>query len=275
MKHAGIVVNQDKSGAVKLLQTLRVWFDQKKIPVSDSVSKPIESWPAELDLVICLGGDGTLLKTITLLESRPVPVLGVNLGSLGFLTEIKQEEVFEELERFIAGASEIEERLKLKCVLESGEKKIRQEFIALNDVVISREGLTRMLRLSVCVNDERLTSFAGDGVILASPTGSTAYSLSAGGAVVYPTLEALLITPICPHASSLRPMVVSSHEKINVNMIKGIKGARAAVTIDGQIDVEIDDTFTVQVTRDAVAVKLIKSSRRGYFESLRENFRFP
>lgn len=275
MKHVGVVVNQDKNGAVKLLNSLHAWFEKNNLKGYDSIETPISQWPDDLTLVICLGGDGTLLRTISLLKNRAVPVLGVNLGRLGFLTEIKQDEVFEELEKFIRGSSEIEERLKLNCLVTSRERNYREEFIAFNDVVISREGLTRMLRLSVNVNEERLTSFAGDGVIIASPTGSTAYSLSAGGAVVYPTLEALLITPICPHVSSLRPMVVSSHEKINVNMIAGIKGARAAVTIDGQIDVEIDDTFTVQVTRDIAAVKLIKSSRRGYFETLRENFRFP
>lgn len=275
MKHVGVVVNQDKNGAVKMLSSLHAWFEKHQLKGYDSIATPIDRWPEDLSLVICLGGDGTLLRTISLLKNQAVPVLGVNLGRLGFLTEIKQGEVFDELERFVQGGSEIEERLKLNCVVTSTERGYREEFIAFNDVVISREGLTRMLRLSVKVNEERLTSFAGDGVIIASPTGSTAYSLSAGGAVVYPTLEALLITPICPHASSLRPMVVSSSEKINVNMIAGIKGARAAVTIDGQIDVEIDDTFTVQVTRDAVPVKLIKSSQRGYFETLRENFRFP
>lgn len=275
MKHVGIVVNQDKAGAVKLLGELHTWFDQRGIKAVDSAQHAVEAWPEDIELVICLGGDGTLLRTIGLLKDRAAPVLGVNLGSLGFLTEIKQNEIFEELERFIAGKSEIEERLKLKCTISSQEKQSTQQHVALNDVVISREGLTRMLRLAVNVNDERLTGFAGDGVIIATPTGSTAYSLSAGGAVVYPTLEALLVTPICPHASSLRPLVVSSHEKINVNMIPGIKGARAAVTIDGQIDVEIDDTFTVQITRDEKPVKLVKSSQRGYFETLRENFRFP
>ena len=141
--------------------------------------------------------------------------------------------------------------------------------------MISREGLSRILHLEIHVSGEKLTSFSGDGVIIASPTGSTAYSLSAGGAVVHPKLEALIITPICPHASALRPIVVSASEKILVKMHASRGMGKALVTADGQENLEIDDSYTIEVMRSNVPLKLVKSSRRSYFATLRKNFKFP
>jgi len=271
----GIVVNRGKLEALKLLKELHRWSETHGISVFDSVDEPSLEWIPKCSLIVCLGGDGTLLAVARRMTKQSVPILGVNLGNLGFLTEIKQKEVFEELDNFFSGRSEIEERLLLSCLAESSARKIRKRFTALNDVVISREGLARLLRLKVQVSGEELTSFSGDGVIVATPTGSTAYSLSAGGAVVHPILSVMMITPICPHASSLRPMVVASHEKIRINLQNAGQGIKALLSADGQENLEIDTTFSVEVTRSDVPLRLVKSSRRGYFEALRENFKFP
>lgn len=275
LKAAGIVVNRNKEGALSLLEGLKKWFSSKNIAVYDTIQAPLESFLPKIGLVVCLGGDGTLLAAAGKMRRDSVPILGVNLGKLGFLTEVKQEEVYEELDHFCSGRSSIEERLTLLCRAVHKNPALCREFIALNDVVVSREGLTRMLHLSVRVGEEKLTRFSGDGVIVATPTGSTAYSLSAGGAIVHPSLSAMVITPICPHASSLRPMVVSSEEVISVFIDSGRPDMKALLTIDGQGDLEIDAGYSIQVTRSTIPVRLVTSSRRSYIATLRENFKFP
>ncbi len=275
MQKVGIVINPNKPGAFELLPKLREWLEKRDHKVADTTAQSIEDVARDAALLICLGGDGTLLSIASRLREKPVPVLGVNLGSLGFLTEVKQSEVFEELQSFFLGQSHTEERLMLSCASRNEKHKKQSRLVALNDMVISREGLSRILHLEIQVSGEKLTSFSGDGVIIASPTGSTAYSLSAGGAVVHPALEALLITPICPHTSALRPIVVSAKEKITVKL-HGARGAsKALLTADGQENLEIDDSYIVEITRANMPLVLVKSSKRNYFATLREKFKFP
>lgn len=275
MPKIGIVVNQNKKGALELLSKLRDWLAKRDNEVADTTSQPMESVIENSALIISLGGDGTLLSIAPHLKNNPIPVLGVNLGKLGFLTEIKQEEVFEELGAFFLGTSQIEERLMLSCTASSTKHKKERRLTALNDIVVSREGLSRILRVEVQVSKDKLTYFAGDGVIIATPTGSTAYSLSAGGAVIHPRLEAIIITPICPHASSLRPIVVDASEKITVKIHQAGMSSQGLLTADGQENLEIDDSYIVEITRAATSLRLVKSSKRSYYSSLRENFKFP
>ncbi len=271
----GIVVNQNKQGAVQLLDELSDWLRKRDMEVADSKHKSLDEVVSGSDLVVCLGGDGTLLRVAAHMKGRSVPVLGINLGSLGFLTEVKQSEVFEELQAFFLNQSQIDRRLMLSASAKSEKTKQERRLVALNDIVISREGLSRMLKLEVRVAGEKLTSFAGDGVILATPTGSTAYSLSAGGSVVHPKLEAIMITPICPHSSALRSMVVAADEKISVRIQPSGGTLKALLTADGQENFEIDDSYTVEVMRSSTPLQLVKSSKRSYFATLRENFKFP
>lgn len=275
MKKIAIVVNQKKTGASELLAKLRGWLDKRDVEVSDTTTSPVDEILSDAALVICLGGDGTILSVAGHMKEKSVPILGVNLGNLGFLTEVKQSEIFEELNTYFLGQSQIEERLMLSCSARSEKTKKERRFVALNDIVISREGLTRILHLEVNIAGEKLTSFAGDGVIIATPTGSTAYSLSAGGAVVHPKLSAIIVTPICPHASALRPMVVGGDEKISVKIQANPEGKKALLTADGQENLEVDDSFSIEMTRSNTCLKLIKSSKRSYFATLRENFKFP
>lgn len=276
MKKIGIVANPRKSGAAELVPKLKSWLEKRECLTADTYLESIENVLRDAELVICLGGDGTLLSVAGHMKEKSIPVLGINLGALGFLTEVKQDEVFEELSTFLSGAAVVEERFMLSCRVQSEKTKRERRLLALNDIVVSREGLSRILRLEVRVSGEKITSFAGDGMIIATPTGSTAYSLSAGGAVVHPKLEAILLTPICPHASALRPIVVSADEKISVRIQGGTQeAAKALLTADGQENMEIDDSFIMEITRANTPLKLVKSSKRSYFATLRENFKFP
>lgn len=275
MQKIGIVINQNKAGAVELLSKLRAWLEKRDVQVQDTLTRSIDEILQDSLLIICLGGDGTILGVAGHMKERSIPILGVNLGSLGFLTEVKEGEVFEELNAFFLGSYSVEERLMIACTARSEKEKKTRRFVALNDIVVSREGLSRLVRLEVNVSGEKLTSFSGDGVIIATPTGSTAYSLSAGGAVVHPKLDAIVITPICPHASALRSIVVGGDEKISVRLQGYKHGEKALLTSDGQENLEIDDSYIVEVTRSNTPLRLIKSSKRSYFSTLRENFKFP
>ena len=276
MKKIGIVANPRKTGAAELVPKIKDWLGKRECRVSDTYSEPVETVLEGADLIICLGGDGTLLSAAGHMRMKSIPVMGVNLGALGFLTEVKQGEIFEELSAFLSGVSSVEDRLMLSCTVQSRKTRLERRLLALNDIVISREGLSRILRLEVRVSGEKITGFAGDGMIVATPTGSTAYSLSAGGAVVHPKLAAILLTPICPHASALRPIVVSADEKISVCIQSGSQDSiKGLLTADGQENMEIDDSFNIEITRANTPLKLVKSSKRSYFETLRENFKFP
>lgn len=275
MKKAGIVVNPKKPHAREWLVKLREWFQKRGVEVHDTEESPLEEILKWASLVVCLGGDGTILRVANQMRERSLPVLAVNIGSLGFLTEVKAEEMFDELQTYLLEKSEIEERLMLTCSARSEKNRMDRRFQALNDIVVAREGLTRLLRVRIDVNGEALTNFRGDGVIVATPTGSTAYSLSAGGAIVHPKLEAIVITPICPHASALRSLVVRADERITIGIQGEREGERAVLTADGQENVEVDETATIEITRSSVPFRLVKSSKRSYLETLRENFKFP
>lgn len=275
MEKIGIVVNLRKPNAEKWLGELRSWLSKRDVEIRDTVTSSMEEVLKEASLLVCLGGDGTILRLANQMRERPVPVLAVNIGSLGFLTDVKTDEMFDELQTYFLGQCPIEERLMLSCAAKGGRSRIERRFQALNDLVVSREGLTRLLKVRVDVSGETLTSFSGDGVIVATPTGSTAYSLSAGGAVVHPKLEAVIITPICPHASALRSLVVGADERITISIQCEGDGEKALLTADGQENVEVDEATSIEITRSPIPFRLVKSSKRNYFETLRENFKFP
>lgn len=270
-----IVINPNKPGASKLSKKIRGWLKKRRISVRDNSADTIKELADWATLMICLGGDGTILSVARQVRSSSIPILGVNLGHLGFLTEFKDDEVFDALESFLKGKYEFEQRIILSCRAENLKTRRHMDLVALNDMVISREGLTKLLDVDVFISGEKLTAFRGDGLIIATPTGSTAYSLSAGGAIVHPHLDALIITPICPHASSLRPLVVRSDVSLTVKIRTIREGEKALLTADGQESFEIDDSYNVQITRARHTVKLLKNKKRSYVATLRENFRFP
>ena len=274
MKTVGIVINKKKQGVIELAEKVRVWLEKRDLTVLDSLTSSLEQITEVADFIISLGGDGTMLSIVSHLKNRSIPVLGVNFGKLGFLTEVKEEEIFEELAAALH-QPQIDERLMLSCTVWSKKLKSERRFLALNDIVVSREGLARILRLEVLISGEKFVSFRGDGVIISTSTGSTAYALAAGGAVVHPKVDAFIITPICPHTLSLRPIVIAADEKITIHVDISEPQEKALVTADGQEKLEIDDSYIVEVNRSNAPFKLVKSTKRSYLETLRENFKLP
>ncbi|MBI4971218.1 MAG: NAD(+)/NADH kinase [Candidatus Omnitrophica bacterium] len=271
----GLVVNKDKAGSSELLATLAEWLTKRECRILSSQSEAVDRILKEADLIICAGGDGTLLHVANRMIEREIPLLGVNLGSLGFITEVKKDEVIEELKSVFAGHFDIEERSMLVCNVRDEKSKLNRRFQALNDIVINREGLTRYMRVEIRIGSELFTSFSGDGVIIATPTGSTAYSLSAGGPIVHPSLDVMIVTAICPHVSSLRPIVVPGSEKIVAKVVCDDPRERALLAADGQDTIEVGDDSVIEMTQSSTKLKLIKSSKRSYFETLREKFKIP
>lgn len=275
MHRIGVVVNPKKLNAQKWLTELRAWLSKRSVEVKDTLESSLEEVLKEASLLVCLGGDGTILRLANQMKERSIPVLAVNVGSLGFLTEVKTEEMFDELQTYFLEKSQIEERLMLACSARSEKHRTERRFQALNDIVVSREGLTRLVRVRVELNGETLTKFFADGVIVSTPTGSTAYSLSAGGSIVHPKLEAIVVTPVCPHALALRSLVVRADERITIGIECDREGEQALLTADGQENMEVDETTSIEITRSPLPFQLIKSSRRSYVETLRENFKLP
>lgn len=271
----GIIVNPKKPDALKWLEELRHWLAKRSVEFEDNINSSFDKVLAEASLLVSLGGDGTVLRVANHMRERSIPVLAVNIGSLGFLTDVKTDELFDELQTYFLEKGGAEERLMLACSVQSEKNETERRFQALNDIVVSREGLTRLLDIRIEVSGETVTHFSGDGVIIATPTGSTAYSLSAGGAIVHPSLDAFIITPICPHALALRSVVVRADERVIVGIECDREGEKALLTADGQDNIEVDETSTVEITKSSIPFQLIKSNRRSYFETLRENFKFP
>lgn len=231
-----------------------------------------EAIPRNVDLVVVAGGDGTLLSVARTAAPRGIPILGVNLGSLGFLTELQPEELFHNLERVVAGHYDIEERRTLRVRLRRGRKKIR-EHNALNDVVLAKSALARMINLEVSVDRHAVASYTSDGLIISTATGSTAYSLSAGGPILDPRVRAFIVTPICPHSMSYRPLVVPGSVEVRVRL-HASTDEEVFVTLDGQIGYPVLTGETVLVDEHPSPVKLVRVSGRSFFEVLRRKLRW-
>lgn len=254
---------------------LKEWLLKRDLRVLEGNEQTLDAVIREADLIVCLGGDGTILRLAGRMIQRIIPVLGVNMGSLGFLTEVKVDEVFDELKLILSGQYEIENRLMLSCLARREGGSVERRFQALNDIVINREGLTRYMYVDLKSNGERVTRFPGDGLIVATPTGSTAYSLSAGGPIVHPGLNTIIATPICPHVSALRSIILSADKKIEIQITCDREQDKALLTADGQESVQIDKHFTVEITASENKFPLIKSSKRSYLGTLQEKFKIP
>lgn len=229
--------------------------------------EPIEEIGAQIDLAIVIGGDGTLLHVARKLMDSEVPLIGVNLGRLGFLTDIPAEDMFTEIQSILNGEFETEERFMLSAeIMRNG--KITHTNIAFNDVIIGKGELSRMIELEVFGDGEFVYSMRGDGIILATPTGSTAYAMSAGGPILHPDLPAIALVPICPHTLSNRPIVVNSDCVIEI-VIRGDNTQRPYVTFDGQEMYALETEDRIYVRRAEKPVHLIHPANRSHYDVLR------
>ncbi len=230
--------------------------------------------PEAIDCAIVLGGDGTIIQTANDLMTHDIPILGVNLGTLGFLAEIEEQNALEALERLFRDDYRIENRIMMMgdVLCDNGQGlQVKEPGYALNDVVITRKGFSRIINLGIYVNDELVDNFLGDGVIISTPTGSTAYNLSAGGPIIMPQASVMVITPICPHSLSPRSVVVSAEDtiKVVVGKSKKTQEAEAIANFDGKQVIDLGTDDSVVIKKAKYNTKLIKLNRTGIYEILR------
>jgi len=218
------------------------------------------------DLYVVIGGDGTLLMAARAIALNPRPILGVNLGGLGFLTETAPDEMDHVLAEILAGRYELDPRIGLEVTVVRGGRTIMRQW-TLNDAVINKSALARIIEIDLSIDREPVTTYKADGLIISTPTGSTAYSLSAGGPIVHPNLEAFLVTPICPHTLSLRPLVVPDRSVAEMSLRAG--DSEVYLTLDGQVGHPLKQKDKVRVRRSRQPILMVRSPRRSYFEVLR------
>jgi NAD+ kinase len=251
---------------------VEVFMDQASAdhcPVSTTVAAP-EKLVEQVDVMIVLGGDGTLLHAARLIGSAGIPILGVNLGSLGFLTEVKLDEMYSALEGLLSGQYQSEERVLLNVeVIRGGQAAAR--YLALNDAVINKGALARIIELEVRVNSQPVLFTRADGLIISTPTGSTAYSLAAGGPILYPTLDAFIIAPICPHTLTNRPVVIPDRDAVEVYLRRGTD---VMLTVDGQVGMPLQQHDSLRVCRAESTLRLVLPFGSTFFKLLREKLRW-
>ena len=280
----GIAVKPGLAAARDTLVDLEAWLRDRSINAvwSTEAAKLFASgsrataerteMPSQADLFVVLGGDGTLLAMAKAIaeSGRDIPILAVNFGSLGFLTEITRPELHQALETVIAGRASYDLRMMLRATA----ARAGISHMALNDVVFSRTALSRMIELSVSVGDQFVTAVKADGLIVATPTGSTAYNLAAGGPIVHPAMDALVLTPIAPHTLTNRPIVIPAERDVRVTSTSSNAGDEVYVTMDGQTGLPLQEGDELTITRADKPLRLVRSTTRSYFEVLRQKLKW-
>jgi NAD+ kinase len=278
----GLVAKPDAAGAADALDRLIHWLAERKLPVvvekETAGLAPAAALPTarksdlagQVDLLVVLGGDGTLLSMARAVGDLGVPILGVNLGDLGFLTATTLEEMLPAVEAGLAGRMAIDERMLLGARLVRGGAVV-SEYTALNDVVITKSAMSRIINLKVAVEGGHATAYRADGLIVSTPTGSTAYCLSAGGPILFPTMDAVVLVPIASHTLTNRPIVLPATQRIEVTLMSD---QEVMLTIDGQVGVNLRLGDTVQVSKAPARVRLVRSPRTDFFSVLRTKLKW-
>ncbi|MDH4100404.1 MAG: NAD(+)/NADH kinase [Nitrospirota bacterium] len=280
MRAIGIIAKYDKVEAQRVVADLVPWLKDRDMEPFVDMDTAVsigetgyyrEDIVARAELIIVLGGDGTLLSVARAIGSRGVPILGVNLGSLGYLTEVPLEDLYPALKRYLAGEYEVEERAMLTASVFRHNEKVLEHTV-LNDAVITKGVIARIIDLDTYVNRHYVSTFKSDGLLVATPTGSTAYSLSAGGPILYPTLGAMILTPICPHTLTNRPIVLPLDSTVEV--ILKTEDADVSLTLDGQVGFNLKYRDVVEIRCAPHATKLITTPKRDYFNILRAKLKW-
>ena len=269
MKHIGIAINNSKDldGNILNLVTKRIKdaFEDIKIDIFNTYEIKPSDISKDLEMLIVLGGDGTLLGVSRKISSKlDIPLLGINIGNLGFLSSVDISEIDKAIFKLKNDLFKVENRMLLKCSINDINN---DDQIALNDIVIARGTLSRMTKFDIYVDDKYYSSFKGDGLIIATPTGSTAYSFSAGGPFIYPDLDVILITPICPHTKSMQTMVLRGDSNIKINTFH--EEEDVYLTVDGQKVYEVSKKAIIEINRAEREAKLIQFDDYDYFKVLR------
>jgi len=284
----GVISKADHTQVNRILTDLITWMTthfkvQVYLPKETSVPKKISKWihhvpkesiPSKCDLCIVLGGDGTLLSAARLMTKKSIPLFGVNLGYLGFLTEIKLQEMYPSLKETLEGNYNQDERDRLSIKLFRNKKCVFSHY-ALNDVVISKGNLARIIDIQVDVNKDLLSHLRADGIIFSTPTGSTAYSLAAGGPIVHPNVPSITVTPVNAHTLTNRPIVLPGKSTITAKILSKTQKGDVTLTIDGQVGVDIKTNDTLEISLlNNPPIKIITNKERGYFDVLRTKLQF-
>lgn len=270
VKTVGIVVKPNHAEARATAGELSEWFRANGIELT---GEPAEAGGeiAPSDLIVVLGGDGTMISTARMIGDADVHVLGINYGSLGYLTDFRIEEMFPALDAVVAGRYEVDSRVMLDAEHWQDGKKLAVGRV-LNDIVINKAALARIIRIEINLNDNYVNSFRADGLIVSTPTGSTAYNLSAGGPIIYPSMNAVVLTPICPFTLTNRPIVIPDTAEIELRLMDENEGV--ILTFDGQIGSAMKAGDTVRIRKSKTTFNLVQPANRNYFDVLRDKLKW-
>jgi len=287
IKSIGVIVKPHQPDALETLCALTRWMNERGITfvglpeieretIEHRTGCPVEvvdedRLASRVDLILVLGGDGTMIATGRMLDNNKVPVIGVNYGGLGYLAEFPIEEMLPALEGILAGEYKVQERLMLSVELWRGDEVVTRNRV-LNDVVINKSALARIIEIEAYLNSQFVNLFRADGLIVGTPTGSTAYNLSAGGPIIFPSMNAIVITPICPFTLSNRPIVVPDDSEIEVRLIT--ENEEVALTLDGQVGFDLQSRDRVVIRKSNTAFNLVQPPNRNYFEVLRNKLKW-
>ncbi len=280
MKKIGLIAKEGMSGPVRIIEGLVPWLREKGfeplVETGPAKALKMQGYPrADIaqaaGLIVTLGGDGTILSVARLVCVRGVPILGINMGGLGFITEAGAERLREALEKVLSSDCPYEERMMLDASIKRHGELIAR-YTVLNDVVINKGSTARIIDIEAYVNKAHMTTFRADGLIASTPTGSTAYCLSAGGPVLHPAVPAIVLTPICSHTLAMRPIVLPQEVEIEITPVT--KNTEVFLTLDGQVGFTLREQDVVTVTRSTHITKLLMPFERDYFQVLREKLRW-
>ena len=280
IKQVGIIAKPKLKSVAPVIGQLQAWFasrgiscilEQETATIINERGLPKPKIPAACDLIVVLGGDGTLLSVARFLDSRRIPILAVNFGSLGFLTEITLEEMFPTLELILQGKATVQRRMMIDVAVVRGKQSFAS-YRALNDVVLTKAVLARIIDIDVRIDGHFVATYKADGLIVGTPTGSTAYTLSAGGPIVYPSLGAMLVTPIASHTLTFRSLVVPDSSSIELSL----KATQESVflTVDGQTGLDLQGEDQIRVQKSGSMVELIESPGNSFFDILRRKLKW-
>ena len=273
MKLVGLVLKERSDRAQQASSVLIEYLKSKQIEYfvvysrEDGLSQSVKEKIPLCDLAVAFGGDGTLLFAARAFSAHGVPIAGINLGGLGFMTEFREEEVLDCVECFLMGEHRYEPRMMLDVRIQS-QGRVIHETTGLNDLVVTSGGISRLLEFEVASGSRFIGSYRADGIIIATPTGSTGYSLAAGGPIVEPTMNALIICPICPHSLGARPLVLPVEEELSIRVLSQQRAVTA--TIDGQIAIDLSDGDEVHISKSNLVTKLVSVEKRSFFDIVRE-----
>lgn len=267
VKKVIVLGNLKKRKVGEVIKDLEPWLKKRAQVFMYDLANETEAKMAEADIAIVLGGDGAILSACRKLGKHQIPIIGVHLGRFGFLTELTESDMYTSIEKILGGEYKVVPRMLLTCSVQRNQNVIKNS-PGVNDVVVSRPALSRLITLKLLINEDEVATYRADGLIVSTPVGSTAHSLSAGGPILVPDIDAFIITPICPHTLTNRPIVVPGNSRIEMEHLSEHSGV--GVTIDGQVFVELIQGDRIKVEKSDTQLQLIDTGARTFYDVLRE-----